>query len=67
MHAVLQLREGAPGVVSDAWIAHCRDRIAAYKVPKSVEVVERLPRSDAGKLNRASLAAARKEAAEGES
>jgi bile acid-coenzyme A ligase len=67
VHAVLQLREGASGVPSDAWIAHCRDRVAAYKVPKSVEVVERLPRSDAGKLNRASLAAARKEAAEGES
>jgi bile acid-coenzyme A ligase len=37
----------------------CRSRIAAYKVPKSVEIVGRLPRTEAGKLNRASLLAER--------
>jgi bile acid-coenzyme A ligase len=39
--------------------AFCRGRIAGYKVPKSFEIVERLPRTDAGKLNRTVLAAER--------
>lgn len=38
---------------------HCRDRLAAYKVPKSVEIVDTLPRSEAGKLNRSALIADR--------
>ena len=54
--AVLQLRR--PGCVSeDALHAHCRERLAAYKVPKVYDIVERLPRSESGKLNRNSVAA----------
>lgn len=34
---------------------HCRDRIAAFKVPKEVLVVAELPRNAAGKLRRAEL------------
>ncbi|MCV7154773.1 class I adenylate-forming enzyme family protein [Mycolicibacterium pyrenivorans] len=34
----------------------CRDRLAAYKVPKSIEFVDRLPRTDAGKIRRSDLA-----------
>ncbi|MEN0651741.1 MULTISPECIES: long-chain-fatty-acid--CoA ligase [Hyphobacterium] len=36
VHAVVVLREGA-NVTSDAIIAHAREQIAGYKVPKSVE------------------------------
>jgi fatty-acyl-CoA synthase len=32
--------------------SYCRERLAAYKVPKSVEFVEALPKNDAGKINR---------------
>ena len=31
-------------------VAWCRERIAGYKRPRYVEILERLPRSDAGKL-----------------
>jgi bile acid-coenzyme A ligase len=39
--------------------AHCRARLAGYKVPKSFEIVERLPRTAAGKINRSALVAER--------
>jgi fatty-acyl-CoA synthase len=44
-------------VTADAIIAHARERIARFKVPKSVEFVERLPRNAAGKLLRRTLRA----------
>jgi len=31
-------------VTADEIIAHCRDRIASYKKPRTVEFVEKLPR-----------------------
>lgn len=34
---------------------HCRARMAAYKVPKSVEIVASLPRTASGKVRRAAL------------
>jgi bile acid-coenzyme A ligase len=36
----------------DGW---CRERLAPYKRPKSYELVEALPRTDAGKINRSRL------------
>jgi bile acid-coenzyme A ligase len=39
--------------------AHVAARLAPYKVPKSVEIVERIPRTEMGKINRSALAAAR--------
>jgi len=35
--------------------AHCRERLASYKVPKSVEIVASLPRTASGKIRRAAL------------
>jgi bile acid-coenzyme A ligase len=43
--------------------AHARERLAAYKRPKTYELVDRLPRSDAGKINRGRVMSER-EAAE---
>ena len=40
-------------------IAFAKGRLAAYKVPKTVEVVERIPRSAATKVNRSALVEAR--------
>jgi long-chain acyl-CoA synthetase len=53
--AFVALRDGA--VTSpDALIAHCRDRLAAYKYPRRVTIVERLPRTATGKVSKAELA-----------
>jgi benzoate-CoA ligase family protein len=52
--AVVVLRPGASG--GDAFVeellAHARARLAHYKVPRRVEVVAALPRSDRGKILR---------------
>lgn len=50
--AVVELR---PGTVIAATlecdlIKHCRGRLAHYKCPRRVDVVDRLPRTDTGKL-----------------
>ncbi|WOX15387.1 class I adenylate-forming enzyme family protein [Streptomyces sp. N50] len=39
----------------DALIVFCRDRMAAYKYPRVVEIVDELPRSPAGKILRREL------------
>jgi bile acid-coenzyme A ligase len=36
--------------------AHCRVHLAAYKVPKRFHLVDRLPRGETGKINRAEIA-----------
>ncbi|MBN3786683.1 AMP-binding protein [Burkholderia sp. Ac-20353] len=47
----------APGadVTEAAVIAHCRARMAAYKVPKVVQFVDSLPKSTVGKILRRAL------------
>ncbi len=47
--AVVRLRDGASADAL-ALIQHCRDRLAAYKAPKSVRFVETMPKSAAGKI-----------------
>jgi fatty-acyl-CoA synthase len=48
-----------PGVAADASdiIAYARDRIAGYKLPKSVDFVDALPRNPTGKILRRELRA----------
>jgi bile acid-coenzyme A ligase len=36
-------------------IAYARSRLAAYKVPKTVEFVDELPRTAATKINRSAM------------
>jgi long-chain acyl-CoA synthetase len=49
VHAVVVPR--SPELSADELLAHCRDLIATYKVPKSIEVTEvPLPKSGAGKV-----------------
>ena len=50
---VVRLREGAPTMMQIQ--RHCRDHLASYKVPKTVEFVESLPKTDSGKVRRADL------------
>jgi O-succinylbenzoic acid--CoA ligase len=49
--AVLVLRDDMAVSVADL-LAHCRERLAGYKVPKRVRIVAELPRNAAGKLLR---------------
>lgn len=41
--------------LADRLIAYCRDRLAHFKCPRSVDFVDALPRSDAGKIRLAVL------------
>jgi len=48
------LREGARASAEEL-IEHCRVRLARYKVPQRVVIVDELPRTDAGKIRRRDL------------
>ncbi len=47
--AYIELKPKA-GVTATALIQHCRDRIAGYKKPKYLRIVDRLPRTSTGKV-----------------
>ena len=51
----LIVRRGGARVDAEELRAHCRTRLAAFKVPKAVEVRNELPRSASGKLLRREL------------
>jgi bile acid-coenzyme A ligase len=61
VHAIVQPVEPAAPPTEAELRAHCRARLAAYKVPKAFEVVDRIPRTSAGKVNRSRLVAERVE------
>jgi len=50
--AVVQVVPGTPPTdhLAAELVRHCRDRLAAYKCPRSVDFRDDLPRTDAGKL-----------------
>jgi acyl-CoA synthetase (AMP-forming)/AMP-acid ligase II len=52
--AIIVLR---PGVTldPDSIIAHCRAQIAGYKTPKTIDVIDVLPRNPSGKVLRREL------------
>ena len=59
MHAIIEAADPtAPPTVDDV-IAYAKSRLAAYKVPKTVEFVDAIPRSEATKVSRAALVDAR--------
>ncbi len=43
---------GAPDDLIDQLTALCRERLAGFKCPRTIEVVDELPRSEAGKLQK---------------
>jgi bile acid-coenzyme A ligase len=61
VHAIVQRTAGST-VSADELRAYAGDRLARYKVPKTVEFVDTIPRSEATKLNRATLVAEREAA-----
>lgn len=52
--AFVRLKPGQHAT-SEAVIAYCRGRIADYKVPRYVRIVESLPMTETGKIQRAAL------------
>lgn len=58
VHAIVQ-REPGSALTSDDVRAYARSRLAPYKVPKSVELVDLIPRSAAMKVSRQQLIAER--------
>jgi long-chain acyl-CoA synthetase len=44
-----------PSLTAGALIAHCRESLTAYKVPKLVEFLDELPKSNVGKVLRREL------------
>ncbi len=59
VHAIVEREGSDPPVTDDDIRRFAKERLAAYKVPKSVEFVEAIPRSAATKVNRAKLVAER--------
>ena len=49
VHAVVVLKPGA-AVTADDVSGFCRGRLAGYKIPKSVDFVEALPKNATGKV-----------------
>jgi bile acid-coenzyme A ligase len=55
VHAIIEPRDASSTPTADEIIAYAKSRLAAYKVPKTVEFVEAMPRSEATKVNRGRL------------
>jgi bile acid-coenzyme A ligase len=58
VHAVVVPRPGSTASPEDLR-DHVRRQLAGYKVPKTIELVDELPRTDVGKIRRKDLRAAR--------
>jgi long-chain acyl-CoA synthetase len=52
--AALVLQDGAAGNV-DAVVAHCRDHIGGYKIPRHIHFVDALPKTAVGKVQKNEL------------
>lgn len=48
--AIVSLKPGAVAIEPQDLIAFCKERMAAYKYPRQVEIVSELPKSAAGKI-----------------
>jgi bile acid-coenzyme A ligase len=59
VHAVVEPMDATDLPAVDELVAYAKDRLAAYKVPKTVELVDEIPRSAATKVNRRQLVEAR--------
>jgi bile acid-coenzyme A ligase len=59
VHAIVEPADRADPPTADEVIAYAKARLAAYKVPKTVELVDAMPRSAATKVNRGRLVEAR--------
>nr|WP_272952977.1 AMP-binding protein [Mycolicibacter kumamotonensis] len=56
VHAVIELSDPAAAPSAAELRSYCRERLAAHKVPKTIEFVVALPRTAAGKIRRGDMA-----------
>ena len=59
VHAVIEPADPADPPAPEDVIGYAKSRLAAYKVPKSIEIVDAMPRSAATKVNRRSMVESR--------
>ena len=59
LHAIIEPHDSSAVPTDEELRAHCKERLAPYKSPKSFEFVAKMPRSAAGKINRSALTAER--------
>ena len=59
VHAIIEPADPAGPPTPEEVVAYAKSRLAAYKVPKTIEVVDAIPRSEATKVNRRALVDAR--------
>lgn len=59
VHAIVEPADPAAPPTDGVVIAYAKSRLAPYKVPKTVEIVDAIPRSEATKVNRRALVEAR--------
>jgi bile acid-coenzyme A ligase len=59
VHAIVEPADPAAPPSDADVIAYAKSRLAPYKVPKTVEIVDAIPRSEATKINRRALVEAR--------
>jgi long-chain acyl-CoA synthetase len=52
--AFVSLKAGAT-VDAAELAAHCRERLAAYKIPRAIDIIEEVPKTVTGKIQRAAL------------
>jgi bile acid-coenzyme A ligase len=55
VHAVVQPREGASLTAAEV-VGYAKSKLTNYKVPRTVSIVDRIPRTEATKINRKALA-----------
>jgi bile acid-coenzyme A ligase len=59
VHAIIEPADPARPPAASDLISYAKSRLAPYKVPKTIEIVSAIPRSEATKVNRGALVAAR--------
>lgn len=59
VHAIIEPADPADPPTHEDVVGYAKSRLAAYKVPKSVEIIDSMPRSEATKVNRSRLVEAR--------
>lgn len=59
VHAIIEPADSAAPPTDEQIIGYAKSRLAPYKVPKTIEIVDAIPRSEATKVNRGALVAAR--------
>jgi bile acid-coenzyme A ligase len=59
VHAIIEPADPTAPPTQEDVVAYAKSRLAPYKVPKSIELVDAIPRSEATKVNRGRLIEAR--------